>query len=197
MYDQNLVLQTTAHLSKSIANRNQITENLYEVNNILPDFTYNKLMDYINSANAPWTEQETKGYRRNPLRSKVSWDPDTVIEEIADSFAGLSGTIAEMLGVNVEFLGITLWKDAPGYDLEWHTDNEILIATFQTYLNSFSNPGTTFMIDDKEYECKFLPNTGYIACQHNVNKPLHKLNTVKNERYSLFAMWGKPGSKLK
>ena len=193
MYNQELVSQSVKHLKSRIENKTAISNNLYVVDDILLEAAYYKLIEYID-ASPPWTEQESSGYENNPLRVKVAWEADTIIEELNDIFSGVTKNISEMLGTKAEFLGVTLWKDSPDYQLGWHTDNEIIIATFQTYINNRLNPGTTFKVDEnREYECKFLPNTGYISCHNSL---LHKLEPVANERYSLLAMWGKPGSKI-
>lgn len=196
MIDTLLIEKNTEFIKSALTNKIKISEQLYTIEGILPNETLIKLREIIDTSNE-WVTQESTGYKSDPLRQKLDFKLDTVIEEVYTAMDNLNHVMEDFVGIEMDFLGVTVWKDKKGYDLPWHTDNPIIVATLQVYLFGDNQPGTTFETDDSNFTCRFKTNTGYVAKQH-IKRPMHKLEKpVSSERCSLFFMWGLPGTKVK
>lgn len=193
MIDNLLIENNSKSISNSFVDSKQISKYLYELNNVLTVDTLDKLKEYI-SGECEWEWQESyesKYKERNKsCRSKITWDQDTVIEEIHTAIDNSTPEIEKMFDLNLKFMGVTLWKDEIGHKLPWHTDNPIIAVTMQIYLFGEDCPGTVFKVNDAEHTCLFLKNNGYLVNQSTKERPFHRIEfDVKSVRYSLFAMW--------
>ena len=198
MIDTPLIEKNAEFIESALTNKTKISEYLYTIKDILPNETLIKLREIIDTSE-DWECQETAGgYEYNPLRQKLGFKMDTVIEEVSTAMNNLNYVMEDIVGIDMDFLGVTVWRDLSGYNIDWHTDNSILTATLQIYLFGEDCPGTTFKTDNGEFTCSFKSNTGYVARQHTKDRPMHKIEkTVSSERCSLFFMWGLPGTKIK
>jgi hypothetical protein len=201
MIDQLLINSGVSSAQASLNNATPITNDLCQVNQVFPRAVINKLETYLSTnSEQPW-ESEVSAYStldHNQNRKKLAWHAETVVEELHEICNGLSTLVFDKFSLhNHKFLGITIWQDSPEYFLDWHVDNDMVAASLQVYL--FGNqacPGTTFMVNDREFNIDFCQNSGYLVYHNPKHQLMHKVswpvpnNTV---RYSLFAMWSKVG----
>lgn len=192
MIDNQLIQDTTFNIQTALENKNKISNSLSTLENILPNKLCEKLWQYIQTTDQ-WHPIEDAFYQKN--RRKIVWHADTVIEELHTAFSMVTQTINNMLPSQQQhnFIGISLWEDTDGYNIDWHTDNELLSGAIQIYLfdTCAKDYGTTFKVDSALVELPFMHNTGYLIDQHQ-NQIIHKTtqptpNGVK--RYSLYASW--------
>ena len=189
MIDYQLIEKTQNQIICSLDKRQPMSSQLYKMHNVLPDDTIKKLKEYIENENAHWESYQ-------PLRHKISWQADTVIEELHTAFENVTDKIQHIFESKQyqNFLGITVWKDFPEFEMNWHTDNSILSTALQLYLFDTCPPqcGTTFIIDNEHVDLPFLNNTGYILNQNLEQKIIHKPSCNVPDginRYSLYASW--------
>jgi hypothetical protein len=126
-------------------------------------------------------------------RYKLAWDPESVIEETYEICQALTPVLAEIYSEALKkFDGIIIWRDHPGYDIEWHTDNPVISTSLHVYISgSERNPGTEFKTRDTSLVLPFKINTGYI-CRRTSPGPVHRVAHPVPDgevRYSLFAIW--------
>jgi len=190
MIDNLLIENNSKSINNSFVDSKQISKHLYELNNVLTVDALDKLKEYV-KGECNWQEQEYYIPEDKPiLRSKITWDQDTVIEEIHTAIENNTHEIEKKFNLNLRFMGVTLWKDEAGHDLVWHTDNPMISVTMQIYLFGENSPGTVFKVNNTEHTCLFSENNGYLVNQSTDERPVHKLEfEVKSTRYSLFAMW--------
>jgi hypothetical protein len=109
--------------------------------------------------------------------------------------------IGSVLGVDVEFSGIDLWKDSTGYKILPHYDVPGPDYAVQIYMgegqNTFQMLGTAIHVKRKQhtaplFEISYRPNSGYIIdAPHTV---LHGLNhgiPPAYQRYSVYLRYRK------
>lgn len=198
MIDQNLIDQNIVRLNSAVKNNTSINDQLKLVNNAFDQAMLSKLQDYFDANyNSKLWEPETTAYGR-PMtdvpRFKLAWESESVIEELHEVCNGITPLVSELYpGVERKFDGIVIWRDHPGYDLSWHTDNPVIEVSLQVYLSgSDCNPGTEFKTGDSSLPLPFIVNTGYIVNHDGVTRPMHRVAhpVPENEiRYSLFALW--------
>ena len=156
-----------------------------------------KLQEYFDTHyhNEMWIPETTQyGLpMHNTPRYKITWDPESVIEEIYEVCHLMTPILQELdPTAPIKFDGIAIWRDHSGYDLDWHTDNPAIHLTMQIYLiGSLDNPGTEFKIDSGSIIAPFIPNTGYFIDQRSFRPPHRVAHKVPENqiRYSLFALW--------
>jgi hypothetical protein len=199
MIDQDLINHNSATLTTALKNSRQITPQLKFIHNAFDQPMLSKLQEYIdNNFHSELWEPESTHYGRlmeHTPRQKITWEPESVIEEIHEVFGSITSLLQELdPEIPIVFSGITLWRDQSGYALDWHTDNPAIHLTMQIYLSgSLKNPGTEFKTEAGSITAPFVPNTGYFIDQR-VDRPMHRLAHAvpKNQiRYSLFALWKK------
>lgn len=190
MIDDKLIQQNILHAQHSVANATPISNNILLIKNVFTTELIHKLYSYIlNHVDQPWeSETDEYGNLQTLPRQKVRWHAESVIEETHEIFQALGETVLQKVKLNSNFRGMTLWKDLPGYTLQWHQDNPVIDVSMQVYLAGNSKqPGTQF----RNFTVPFVPNTGYILYQ-TLGRTEHCLSgTVSDTRYSLFSMWSR------
>lgn len=192
MIDNQLIEQTTDSIKIALENKNNINDSLFTVENVLPDKLCKKLWNYIQTTDQ-WQPIEDGFYQKN--RRKIVWHADTVIEELHVAFAQATELVNSILKNDQphNFIGISLWEDTDGYNIDWHTDNDLLSGAVQVYLfdTCTKEYGTTFKLKNSLVELPFVHNTGYLLDQHS-NQMVHKTSQPTPtgiKRYSLYASW--------
>ena len=199
MIDQELINRNSDTLSAALQHSQQITPQLRFIHNAFDQSMLLKLQEYIdnNFHSELWVPESTHYGRPmvNAPRHKISWEPESVIEEIHEVFGSITPLLQELdPEIPIVFSGITLWRDQSGYALDWHTDNPAIHLTMQIYLSgSLENPGTEFKTEAGSITAPFVPNTGYYIDQRKVRPPHRTSHAVPENqiRYSLFALWKK------
>jgi len=167
---------------------------LYTLEHFLPTPLLDKLINFAQSHDKWDYETTVRTKRPYPNRMKLNWVPDTVIEEIHMVLDSLTNILNEEFERHNQFIGLSIWKDLPGYSIEKHTDNPIIDFALQIYLSGDPslNLGTIFENDNQKFCVDYTANTGYIM--DNTKKIPHSMpNTVpaSYNRYSLYAIWSK------
>lgn len=197
MIDQNLINQNIVALTTAVNNNEIINSQLRLIKNAFHQALILKLQEYFdqNYDNDLWVPETTEyGVPMDNIpRFKLTWEAESVIEELHEICQALTPLVIELYpDTQKKFNGIVIWRDHPGYDLAWHTDNPLIDVGLQIYLSgSPHNPGTEFKTGDTSLVLPFIPNTGYIV-KHTGNRPVHRVAypvPVGEVRYSLFAIW--------
>lgn len=166
---------------------------------LLDDFLYssliNKLYNYCISPDSEneWHDQEAFGtikkYKKN--RKKINWVSDSVIEETHVILDNLTPYLNSEFKRNNKFLGLSLWKDISGFEIEKHIDNPQIDISLQIYLNSCTEYlGTKFEYNDNVLMTKYVSNSGYLM--DNLGKVAHYFDDdIPDDftRYSLYGIW--------
>lgn len=189
MIDQTLIYHSTCIATNSItAAKKTSIPNLYQVDSVFDQNHLVKLKEYVDTASPTWTSDF-------PGRQLVTWDGDTVVEELHDVCNNLTSTIIERFDFdNLNFLGIQLWRHNPGYHLHWHTDNSIINVALQVYLfdQAPKEYGTLFKHGDQTINVPYIHNSGYISVTKKQPGVLHSTPyTIEKNytRYALYAIW--------
>lgn len=196
MINLKLIKQCASSVHRSLEQHSKLHQSLLHIQEVLPESALLKLQKYVKSEKVPWEFLDERLSNQDCTRRKVTWDPDTIIEELHTAFDNVTDTINEIFPGNQQqnFIGISLWEDTAGYNMKWHTDNPMLSCAIQIYLFDTcpAHCGTTFIVNNKQVDLPFINNTGY-AVNHNVNEKLiHKPSCTIPEntyRYSLYAGW--------
>lgn len=166
---------------------------LYMLKDVLDPTILSRLKTYIESVN-PEQWQTVQGQESKP-RSRISWDTDTVIEELHEIFNSATTTINDIFpDVYKHFWGISIWQDQEGYSMNWHTDNPDIDVALQLYLYTELGFGTIFQNNDTQTLIPSIHNTGYLALHTGDNKIPHKTENMVPPgvtRYSLYAVWSR------
>jgi hypothetical protein len=168
---------------------------IWQIKNIFNENLLGKLQNHLDTVSDDcWSMVEGQ---ENRSRRKLTWQADTVIEEMHEICSGLTDYINKRFSdFNKNFLGISIWKDQQGYTMSWHQDNPIIDIGMQIFLFDRVSPeyGTVFKIDEKEYLVPYISNTGYIIVQNQQLTTLHKpaMPLASNQiRYSLYSVWSR------
>lgn len=187
MLDTDLIALTNNHLNKSNSSKTSSSINgLYLIENFLPDKMLNKIHEYLISPDALWESADSY-----PNRYKINWQANTVIEELRISLNTLTSALNNEFSRNNTFIGLTLWKDLPGYSISKHIDNPVIDIAIQVYLSHIDYKlGTCFEKEEKQVNIDYKKNCGYLMDNqekiiHYMIKPVPKNYT----RYSLYAIW--------
>lgn len=189
-----IVKSNTDILQQSIINGSSITDHLKTIENVFGPNLMNRLIEYLGTADIEWVKET--GQEDLP-RKKVSWDPDTVIEELHQCCNNLTPYINSEFVANGEtvFEGVSIWQDSEGYTMEYHTDNPKIAVALQVYIYGAPETcGTSFVIDDQVIDVPFQYNTGYILEQVEGERLLHAPSQpvpAGVERFSLYAVWSR------
>jgi hypothetical protein len=192
MLDNNVIQDNSQRLIKSIENK-QCTDiqGLYKIGPVFCDNVVKKITTYTQNSLIHW--QEVEGQSSLP-RKKISWDQDTVIEELHEIFSLTTNFVnSSFIGQEKYFWGVTLWKDSPGYYIPWHTDNPDIDIAIQIYLFDQTQTGTVFKSDDREVLIESDHNRGYMI-ENYPRSILHRTQSTVPEgttRYSLYAIWSR------
>lgn len=195
MIDSQLIQQCRKSIGHAIDLR-QHTEfdTVYMIKDVLDPAMINKLKHYIDSVD-PERWQTVPGQELSPRRAIV-WHADTVIEELHEAFAGVTGNINELFGADtLNFIGIQLWTDSAGYDTGLHQDNETIEVSCQVYLFDRDPAlGTSFVRGDQRVTVPYINNTGYVMVNNRDSKLLHGTSRPTPPgviRYSTYAVWSR------
>ena len=191
MINQNIINMSIDTANLSILNRRTTkSPMLYLVDNVFDDNLINNLKDYLKQEQLPWIENGY-GYTH---RASISWDSDTVIEELHEVCNNLTNTVIDQLfNCPLNFLGVSIWKDQHPFNMSWHIDNPVVNVALQTYL--FDVPcqyGTSFLINDVNLPIPYIHNSGYISVTKSQPGLQHKTTNVTPPgiiRYSIYAVW--------
>ena len=195
MIDQCLIEKNVQWVGDSFRQRHRVCDELSTLKNVLEPQALYKLYAYIlNESEKPWQMETAPDYGLWDVpRRKISWHAESIIEELHEVFSASTDLIADAVQRAVKFHGIVLWEDTQGYQIGWHSDNEILAATMQIYVAGPEiNPGTEFDIGNgASHVCEFDINTGYFIDQTQSRLKHRTTGAVPAaaNRYSLFAMW--------
>ena len=195
MIDQDLIAKNIIHSQLSFDHKTVIDAELSVVEDFFTTGALNKLYQYLLSApSKPWQLETDENYKvMHVPRRKISWHAETIVEELHEVVGALTPTVELATDSSRQFHGIVIWEDSAGYAIPWHTDNPLLAATIQIYLEGPDTcPGTEFLLANGEtHICGFQPNTGYFINQTQ-RRPMHRTVTsvpAMVTRHSLFAMW--------
>ena len=198
MIDQSLIDENSATLVTALENSNKINNRLNLVESVFNDAILSKLQQYLddNYHSENWIpETNEHGVPMHDVpRYKLTWDADTVTEELYEVCAAATPVLKKMYPNSFQtFNGIVIWRDHPGYFIDWHTDNPVIGVSLQIYLDSDTDiPGTEFLVDSGSLLVPFSKNTGYVVDHSGPNKPSHRIAhpvPANALRYSLFALW--------
>jgi len=200
MIDYNLITQNIKHASNAFFNLiSTPSPCLFLIENVFTDELLSKLKKYVNNDQLlPWEVVENQ---QTLNRRKITWHQDTVIEEIHNVFSELTDLVNDKFPIpKKNFLGTSLWKDADGYTMSWHTDNPIIDVSIQVYLFNTALPksGTVFKINNTDFLVPYVSNSGYVCIQTSEPNILHKPATVTSPeevRYSIYSIWSKSTKK--
>lgn len=192
MIDCNLIEQCKASIVHALQQR-QTTQFgcVFQIDSVLSDSMIHKLKQYVHTVSADkWSA--VPGQEHNNRRAIV-WDPDTVIEELHESFAGATAEVDAFFHQPLNFLGIQLWTDGHGYHTGLHQDNKTIDVSCQIYL--FDNDpqlGTTFQRHSDTVVVPYKNNSGYLMI-NNRDTELYHTSSCKTPpgitRYSIYAVW--------
>ena len=164
-----------------------ISPNLHIVNDLLDDKLLSELKDYLDQNSDKWD-------LKIHLRAGVSWEADTVIEEVHTVFDNLTTVISQhFFDTPLNFIGTQVWKDRSPFFQNWHIDNPIINVAIQLYL--FDAPaecGTTFIIDIHPVAVPYIHNCGYILTTYMPPGITHRPSIATPPgvvRYSIYAIW--------
>jgi hypothetical protein len=195
MIDQNLIDENIITLTNALKNNTSVTDQIKIVKNAFNQSLMSKLQEYFdeNYNSNLWRPEST---RRDQVgdRFNISWDPESVIEELNEVCQKITPVVSEIFSDGQKkFKGLVIWRDHPGYYFGWHQDGPDIEVSLQFYLSgSARNPGTEYNIHGNIVVLPFAPNTGYFV-NHGVGEQhWHKIVCPVPEgeiRYSLFALW--------
>ena len=205
MIDQDLIDTSTESAKIAIANCHTTpSDGLYLINSVFGDNAIVKLKEYINNANnqkfrlAQSNATNQDKIDTSESRVVITWDPDTIIEELHEVCNNLTDTISKkFFNAGLNYLGIQIWKDTNKFWMGWHRDNPDINVSMQVYMfNTPSKYGTSFLIDGNEFAVPYQHNTGYIAINNNAggiadgleHKPTKDI-PAGITRCSVYAVW--------
>lgn len=186
--DFNLINQATKHALNSLENLEKTDcPAVFLVSNLINDELFDKLSVYIQETSL-WEKDDTT-YRGNRL--KLTWAPDTVIEELHIVLESVTSKMNDLFNRNNHFLGLTIWKDLETYTITPHTDNPIIDVSMQIYLTEGdSKLGTAFRYNKRVISARYQKNNGYIMDnQAKISHYLTKSVPAGHVRYSVYAIW--------
>ncbi len=188
--DFNRIKNSIEHSRKKLSEKKPtLSPDLY----LLEDFLYPELItgivDYVTkSSNVPW---EKVKLQENKPRMQITWCPGTIVEETHNVMENLTDSINGLFATNYKFNGIVIWKDTESYTISKHSDNKIIAAAIQIYLNSGpANLNTSFYSGKDIIPTNYKENFGYLM--HNVNCLKHGMTSAVPKdfvRYSMYAIW--------
>lgn len=194
MIDQNLIDTGSTNLQASLNQRiSTVSSDLYVIPRVLENAMLIKLQTYLeSSSDCLWTTVENQ--EKLP-RKKITWHQDTVIEELHEVFDSVTPQINDIFQTSNKFFwGISVWRDAPGYYIDWHVDNPDIDIAMQVYLYTDTGVGTVFKCGDQELVIPSQPNSAYLIQHHDQHRIPHRSESSVPDgtiRYSLYAVWSR------
>lgn len=189
MIDYDLI-EKNCHRARMSAEQaaSTLVPNLWIVKDFVTEDILDKLESYIDQSDPQqWTL--VSGQESMP-RHKITWDADSVIEELHDVCASITSQLEQQFQRQLNFAGIQIWRDTEGYYFGPHTDNPVINISLQLYLfDAPSSCGTTFFVNGARYVVGFFHNFGYICTSHNVQHQTTTPVPAGVNRYSLYAHW--------
>lgn len=191
--DFELINDATNNASNSLKDRISTESNsLFRLNNFFGKLFINKLEAFCKS-NSNWIFQTDADNLPLENRNKISWIPNSVVEETHIIFENLTPIIQQIFSRDLKFDGISIWQDKTNYFIGKHQDNPRIEAAIQIYLSeSAYHLGTVFECKNDNVEIEYKKNSGYLM--DNEEKLIHyMLNPVPVDhvRYSVYAIWVK------
>jgi hypothetical protein len=194
MIDQQLITLAQAQSVNAFMQRTATpSDQLWTVDSVFPESLLQSLQNYLVQADTgSW---ESVPEQKSWSRLKISWESDTVVEELHNTCEGLTEAVNSVYpGQHKYFWGISIWKDTAGYEIGWHTDNPDIDVAMQIYLFGDGKLGTTFLINEQEFVVPGVHNSGYVACYSDRPRLSHRSQgTVPagQIRYSLYVIWSR------
>lgn len=197
MIDSNLVEKNSAQMIKSMMKSVEYNRGLRTVKDVFTSEMMSKIQEYLLATDRSlWQSETTASYQSmtSTPRLKIAWHSETVIEELHMVFESVTETINKLYPGSVrKFMGITVWQDSHGYNINWHTDNEVIDISMQVYLQGYNQcPGTEFRLSAENILVPWDINTGYISSNHPSLRNPHRIQhpvSGQEPRYSVFAIW--------
>jgi hypothetical protein len=192
--DYQLIKENIESVTDSLHNSKSVDARLCTLQSPLTPAMMAKLTQYLADIyNSPLWQPETVQYDApgdDIPRFKLQWDPETVFEELYEVCQSVTPVVGEIHPDSFkDFKGIMIWRDHPGYFINWHTDNPIIGVSMQIYITGSDGcPGTDFQITDGVVSLPFIGNSGYIA-QNKIDHRISNRLSDNSIRYSLFAIW--------
>lgn len=195
MIDNQIIARCSESIGRAIDLRQRTEfDTVYIIKDVLDPDMIDKLKHYIDTVD-PDRWQKVPGQELSPRRAIV-WHADTVIEELHEAFARVTGNINKLFGADtLNFIGIQLWTDSAGYDTGLHQDNETIDVSCQVYLFD-QDPalGTSFVRGDQQVTVPYVSNTGYVMINNRDSNLLHGTSRATPPgviRYSTYAVWSR------
>jgi hypothetical protein len=194
MIDEQLIAQETLNLTTSVLSKQfTLAPGLFLLKNVFSQSALDKLKIFLD--NLPEDKWEVVEGVRNKSRRKFRWESDSIVEELHTAFENITPIIDNLVvEPTVRFLGMHIWRDTAGYNIDYHTDNPVIVMSAQVYLFDLTPPacGTTFDFDGQHIEIPYIHNSGYLY--NNTIKIPHKSSKITPKdavRYSIYAVWSR------
>ena len=191
MIDQDLIKSGSMHLKSMLASLSTDHNGLILIEDVFTDQIIEKLLKFCIAAD-DWEPQLTADNKTVVAnREKISWRYDCIVEETHTILENATPEISRLIKRdNLVFGGVNLWKDTQGYTIERHTDNTVIQASLQVYIQNLPTLSTIFEYDGNLVHTNPNTNAGYIS-DNLIGIPHWLPNAVPAEfdRYSLHAIW--------
>lgn len=194
--DYQLINDNIDSVTKSLRSSMFLDPRLLKIKSPLTSEMMTKLTQYLKDMyHSPLWVPETVQYDEKidyVQRFKIMWDAETVFEELYEVCQSITPVVNEIHpNSQSSFQGIMLWRDHPGYYINWHTDNSIIGVSMQIYIAGPDIcPGTEFQTINGIESIPFVANSGYITQNKITHRVTEKLSGSE-VRYSLFAIWNR------
>lgn len=167
---------------------------LFAVKNCLPESCLQKIKQYVTGE--PLSAWQSVSGQESLNRKALTWQADSIVEELHMICESATGQICRKFKTPLNFHGIQIWQDGPGYHIAEHTDNLDINVSLQIYLFGVSTDvGTSFRLPDgRWHEICFETNNGYLLLNDHRCLIAHKSTSQVPDnslRYSVYAVWGK------
>lgn len=193
MIDQNTITTGRASLLDSINLRRRLDKSLYHLTGVFDADILKKIKNYLDGRELPW---ESVAGQEKFNRKKISWQSDSVIEELHEIFMAATDCINTIFPEpKKNFWGISIWEDREGYAIDWHTDNPDIDVSIQVYLFGDGTLGTEFSLINENIVIPDVSNSGYLLNQ-SISESRLSHRTLRQVppgrvRYSLYAVWSR------
>ena len=140
--------------------------------------------------NPDWQDMDEFSHNKGRL---VYCGSDPVVDKVYTVGKNCEYDLSSLLGKTINFTGLSLWTDSPGYTISPHYDAPHFDHAVQIYMTdptrNFEMMGTAFYKADKQYlfEIPYRRNSGYfIDATHNIMHGLHHHIPPEYYRYSVY-----------
>ena len=198
MIDQLLIERNIQRMTDCWHQAKVMRQSLYLIKNVFTEAALEKLKAYVDNPERVWTQVEMQEHLP---RGKITWDADTIIEELHLMCQGLDPLISKFSGLDLNFHGIQIWRDTEGYNILPHRDRSQIDIAMQVYLfDAPSKCGTTFEFEGDDFTNQTVNfqvphehNCGYINFNSRLNVLHYSTTPVPAGvlRYSLYAHWSR------